>query len=57
MVSSVADVTIISLLAVKGVLMTALSMDILAGLFAAAIIFALILDCVKLALFRHFKVS
>jgi H+-transporting ATPase len=52
MASSGVDVAIVSLLAINGILMTPLSITILAGLFAAAIVFASLLDAVKVALFR-----
>ncbi|WP_454859070.1 plasma-membrane proton-efflux P-type ATPase [Rhizobium binxianense] len=54
--SSVVDVAIISILAVNGILMTALPIAVIGGVFAAAVAFAFILDTVKLALFRHLAV-
>jgi H+-transporting ATPase len=57
LVSSAADLTIISLLAVNGVLMTALPVAVVASLFAAALVFAFLLDAVKVGLFRHFEIA
>jgi H+-transporting ATPase len=56
-VSSVVDLTIISLLAVNGVLMKPLAMAVVAGLLAAAIAFSFVLDAVKVVLFRRFKIA
>jgi len=55
--SSVVDILIISVLAINGILMMSLPIGILCGVFAAALLLALILDTVKLALFRHLAVS
>ena len=52
-VSSTVDLGIITVLASFGVLMTALPVAILAGLIAAAIVFAFVLDAMKLVLFRR----
>lgn len=57
LVSSVVDLTIISLLATNGVLMTALPVAIVASLFAAAMVFVFLLDAVKVALFHHFEIA
>src|SRR3984885_14710062 len=56
-ISSVVDLMLISLLAVNGVLMRPLAIAIVAGLFAAAIVFSLILDSVKVVLFHRFKIA
>jgi H+-transporting ATPase len=56
-VSSAVDLTLISVLAVNGFLMKPLSIAVVAGLFAAAIIFSLLLDSVKVVLFRRFKIA
>jgi H+-transporting ATPase len=56
-ISSIVDVTLISTLAINGVLMTAIPTDILGGVFGAAVIFAFVLDAMKLALFRHYSVA
>jgi H+-transporting ATPase len=56
-ISSVVDLTLISLLAVNGVLMRPLAIAIVAGLFAAAIVFSLLLDSVKVVLFHRFKIA
>ncbi|MDR3438594.1 HAD-IC family P-type ATPase [Telmatospirillum sp.] len=55
--SSIIDVAIIGLLASNGVLMTALPISILAGVFISAIIFALVLDTAKLILFRRLAIA
>ena len=56
-VSSVVDLSIISLLAINGILMKPLAAAIVAGLFAAAFVFAFLLDAVKLALFRRLQIA
>ncbi len=45
--SSAVDITIVATLALAGVLMAPLPADLVAGVFAAAIAFALILDQIK----------
>jgi len=55
--SSVIDVTLISLLALNGVLMSPLPIAILCGLFAAAILFAFLLDALKIVLFHHLRIA
>jgi H+-transporting ATPase len=56
-ISSTVDLTLISLLAVNGVLMRALAITIVAGLLAAAVIFSLLLDLLKVALFRRLRIA
>jgi H+-transporting ATPase len=56
-VSSILDILIIGTLALGGILMTPLAPSIVAGIFAAAIVLALIMDQVKLWLFAHFKMA
>jgi H+-transporting ATPase len=56
-VSSAVDLTLFSLLAVNGVLMRPLAIAIVAGLLAAAVIFCLFLDLLKVALFRHLRIA
>jgi H+-transporting ATPase len=56
-ISSAVDLTLISLLAVNGVLMRPLAVAIVAGLFAAAVIFSLLLDLLKVALFRRLRIA
>jgi H+-transporting ATPase len=56
-ISSVVDLTLISLLAINGVLMRPLAIAIVAGLLAAAVIFSLLLDLLKVALFRRLKIA
>jgi H+-transporting ATPase len=55
--SSVADVLIASILAVGGFAMTPLAPLVVASTFAAAATFAVILDLVKVPVFRHFKIT
>ena len=56
-VSSAVDLTLISFLAVNGFLMKPLAIAIVAGLFVAGIIFSLLLDSVKVVLFRRFEIA
>jgi H+-transporting ATPase len=56
-ISSAVDLTLISFLAGNGVLMKPLAIAIVAGLFAAAIIFSFLLDSVKVLLFRRFGIA
>jgi H+-transporting ATPase len=57
LLSSAVDLTIISMLAVNGVLMTALPISVLLWLGAAAIAFAFVLDAVKVALFHRLDIA
>ena len=57
LISSVIDLSIVSLLAANGILMTALPIAILAGVFAAAAMFAVALDFVKVMLFTRLRVA
>ncbi len=54
-VSSIVDVLIIGTLALGGILMAPLAPSVVAGIFAAAIFLAFIMDQVKVWLFAHFK--
>jgi H+-transporting ATPase len=56
-VSSVADLLIASTLAVGGILMTPLPASIVAGTLAAAAVFAVILDLVKVPVFRRLGIT
>jgi H+-transporting ATPase len=56
-VSSIVDVLIIGALALGGILMAPLAPSIVVGIFAAAIVLALIMDQVKVWLFVHFKMA
>jgi H+-transporting ATPase len=56
-VSSVADLTIIGILAINGVLMTALPWEIVAGFLGAAVVLAIILDTVKQVLFKRLEIA
>ncbi|SDS82443.1 HAD-IC family P-type ATPase [Bradyrhizobium canariense] len=55
-VSSITDLSIISVLAINGFLMVAIPIGIIVGVFAAAIVFAFVLDAVKSVLFRRLAV-
>ncbi|WP_260858909.1 HAD-IC family P-type ATPase [Paraburkholderia sp. BCC1885] len=55
--SSIADITIIGFLAINGILMTSLPLEIVAGVGVAAIALAFILDAVKQVLFRRFAIA
>jgi len=55
--SSVVDLTIITVLASGGVLMTALPIIIICGVFAMAVILAMALDSVKFALFQRLAIA
>ena len=55
--SSFVDVALFSTLAILGVLMTPLPALVVAGVFSAALVLALVLDTVKLALFRRLAVA
>jgi H+-transporting ATPase len=54
--SSVADVLIISTLALRGIAMATLPVSVVAGEFAAAIVFGLILNWVKIPVFARLKI-
>ena len=55
--SSVADLIIISTLAVCGIAMAPLTLSIIASEFAAAIVFGLLMDVVKIPLFTRLNIS
>jgi len=55
--SSVADLLIISTLAIGGIAMAPLPVSVVAGEFAAAVVFGLILDGVKIPIFACLKIS
>jgi H+-transporting ATPase len=57
LVSSVVDVGLFSLLAVRGILMAPLPLAVVATVFAAACVLALCLDTVKLLLFRRLGIA
>jgi H+-transporting ATPase len=56
-ISSAVDLALISILSVSGVLMRPLALAIVAGLLAAAVIFSLLLDLLKVALFRRLRIA
>jgi H+-transporting ATPase len=53
--SSIADLTIIPTLAIRGILMTPLAPSIVATIFASAIVLAFVLDFVKVAVFSRLR--
>jgi H+-transporting ATPase len=55
--SSVADVLILSTLAICGIAMAPLALWVVAGEFAAAIAFGLVLDAVKIPVFARLRIS
>jgi H+-transporting ATPase len=55
--SSVADLLIISTLAIFGIAMAPLPFPVVAGEFAAALVFALFLDAVKIPVFARLQIS
>jgi len=55
--SSVADLLIISTLAIGGIAMAPLPVSLVAGEFAAAIVFGLIMDVVKIPVFTRLQIS
>ncbi|MCL2430528.1 MAG: divalent cation transporter, partial [Alphaproteobacteria bacterium] len=55
MASSIADLTIIPAMSVLGILMVPLPVYVVFGVFAAALVLALVLDQVKVALFRSLR--
>jgi H+-transporting ATPase len=54
--SSIADMIIVSLMAAKGVLMAAIPWTLIAGLLVLVCVFALTIDAVKIRVFHHFGV-
>jgi H+-transporting ATPase len=55
--SSVADVLIISTLALLGIAMTPLPIAIIAGAFGAALAFGVVMDLVKIPVFGRLRIS
>jgi H+-transporting ATPase len=55
--SSVADLLLISTLAIRGIAMAPLPVSVVASEFAAAIVFGLLLDGVKIPVFARLKIS
>jgi H+-transporting ATPase len=53
--SSVADLAIIPTMAVNGILMAPLPIEVLLGAFAASVVLALVLDQVKVAVFSRLR--
>jgi H+-transporting ATPase len=57
LLSSVADLGLIGLLSVNGILMEPLPISDVSSLFVAAVLFAFVLDGVKVVLFRRLKIA
>jgi H+-transporting ATPase len=57
LVSSLLDLLIIGTLAINGILMAPLPLSVVAGIFAAAVTLAFVMDQVKAWLFASFKMS
>jgi H+-transporting ATPase len=55
--SSVADILIASTLAIGGIFMTSLPVFVVAGTFAAAVVFALIVDAAKVPVFGRIGIA
>ncbi len=55
--SSIADIAIASTLAIDGIAMSPLPAMVVAGTFAAAIVFALMLDMIKVPIFTHLGIT
>jgi H+-transporting ATPase len=56
-VSSVGDLLIASVLAIAGIAMTALPVAMVAGALVAAVVFAVLMDFIKVPLFRRLRIS
>jgi H+-transporting ATPase len=56
-VSTVGDILIISLLAIRGIAMHPVPLALLAGALGASVIFAFVLDAVKIPLFQGLKIA
>jgi len=52
-----ADVLIISMMAIRGIAMTPLAIWVVVCEFAAAIVFGLVLDVVKIPIFARLRIS
>ena len=55
--SSATDILLASLLAVEGIAMAPLSVPIVAATLAAAAVFAIVADVVKIPVFRHLEIA
>ena len=55
--SSIADLTIVTTLASRGILMQPLPLALIGGVIAAAVLLAFVLDGVKSAVFHRFKMT
>ena len=54
--SSAADVVVVSLMATSGIIMAPISWSLVVSLFAIVLIFLLAIDGLKVRIFRHFGV-
>jgi H+-transporting ATPase len=57
MLASLADLLIIATLATRGILMTPLPAAVVAGALLATAVFALLLDLIKVPVFRRLKIA
>jgi H+-transporting ATPase len=55
--SSVADVAIAAILAIGGIAMTSLPVEVIAGVLVAAVIFAVLLDALKIPVFARLRIT
>ncbi len=55
--SSIADIAIVSLMAANGILMTSIPWTVIASLFGAMLVFLLMMDSVKVRIFRSFAIQ
>lgn len=56
-VASIADVLIISVLAIRGIAMHPLQITVIASMLSAAILFAFLLDLIKVPVFRRLQIA
>ena len=54
--SSLADVVVVMLLAAKGILMSAIPLLLIVSLFLVVVIFLVLIDTVKIQVFRYFDI-
>jgi H+-transporting ATPase len=57
MVSSVGDLLLASFFAIAGIAMTPLPAMVVAGVLLAAVVFAVLVDFIKVPLFRRLRIS
>jgi H+-transporting ATPase len=57
LLSSIADLVIVGILATRGILMASLPLFVVEGLLGAVVVYLFVVDCLKIAIFRHFEVA